>query len=205
MNWQKFHKRIQGLKGWRGGAFILALAERAVPNAQLYFSAQESAAGTWPSPEDLAARVDSVWQHLIAKPNEEELILLLDQVTDWIPDTDEDAPYGAFPTADCLELMEQALLSGINQEQARAVAASQRSMATITQFLEVSEGDGLSEDELIKLFDRHPLMQREYSFQEELCDLLRTANSPADKLLTELRTLARDEGVSNIGISLDTD
>ena len=37
MNKQKFLKSLQSLGGWRERAFILALAERAAPNAMLYF------------------------------------------------------------------------------------------------------------------------------------------------------------------------
>lgn len=201
MNWQKFHKRIQGLKAWRASAFILALAERALPNAQLFTTSCDDA--SMPDAEELQAMLDRSWEILISKPEEAGQVALLDTLVAYIPVATEDAPYGVYPTIDCLELLEQALLSGINQEQPRAVAASQRSVATISHFIEFSEGEALDEDQLIKLFDRHPLMQREYSFQEELCDLLRAANSPSSALIQSLRELASDGGVSNIGISLD--
>ncbi len=201
MNWQKFHKSIQGLKVWRATAFILGLTERALPNAQLYMMSCDDA--ELPDAEALQDTLDQCWKALIKHPDEEQQVALLDEVAAWMPEVTEEAPYGVYPTEDCLELLEQALLSGVNQDQPRAVAASQRSVATITHFIEFSEGEGLSETQLIKLFDRHPLMQREYSFQEEMRDLLRMANSPADGVITGLRQLAQDGGVSNIGISLD--
>lgn len=200
MNWQKLHKSIQGFKGWRASAFILALAERGLPNAQLYMSSLDDE--NLPDAESLDEVMDAAWQQLIVRPSEEGIVELLDCVATWIPERGEDVPYGVFPTADCLELLEQALLSGVNQESPRCVPASQQSMATITHFIEFSEGDGLDEDQLIKLFDRHALMEREFSFQEELRDLLRTATSPSDKTLRQVRMLAQDEGISNIGISL---
>ena len=55
---------------------------------------------------------------------------------------------------------------------------------------------------LIKLFDKHPLIEREFSFQSEVNDLLRAAKHPGIEVINELRDLARDEGLSNIGISL---
>ncbi len=106
------------------------------------------------------------------------------------------------PTADCLEIIEQALLCVVNEDKKRAFDASQLSISTVTQFIEFSEGEGLEENALIKLFDKHPLVEREFSFQAEVNDLLRAATHPGIEVINELRLLAQDEGLSNIGISL---
>lgn len=204
MNRQKFLKSLNALSGWRESAFMLALAERAVPNAQLYV--ENSVA----EPREVvrhAHGVDSLmtesWEVLIVEPNEEAIIQLLDHLTASYPDLEQDDSYGALPAGDCLWVWEQALVSGINQDKKRAVEVSQRSLETITQFLEFSEGQQLSEGQLIKLFDNHALIEREFSFQQELSERLRSARHPGDELIVELRELAQDEGVSNIGISLD--
>jgi len=174
----------------------LAVAERALPNAILYVSAQEGEGG------DFSVMVDAIWQHLVVEPNEEEIVELLDEVVSHMPDQDNVDNYGVLPTTDCFSLLEQALLAGVHDEKRRAFEASQTSLSTVTQFIEFSEGDGLSENKLIKLFDSHPLIEREFSFQAELNDLLRAAKHPGEVLISEIRALAQDEGVSNIGISL---
>ena len=127
----------------------------------------------------------------------------LDEVVELRMLTEGSESYGALPAADCLELVEQALLSGVNEDKKRAFDASQLSIATITQFIEFSEGEGLDENALVKLFDKHPLIEREFSFQSELNDLLRAATHPGVEVINELRELAQDEGLSNLGISLD--
>lgn len=203
MNRQKFLKSLPALTGWRENAFILTMAERALPNARLFFESKDE------TPIDLSTYsngflsvMDATWNALILEPNEEDMIDLLDIVVDCFPDIEQEDSYGVLPTGDCLWLWEQALIGGINQDKKRAFEASQRSLETITQFLEFSEGEGLSENQIIKLFDSHALVKREFSFQEELSERLRSAKNPSEVFINEIRAISQDEGVSNIGISL---
>lgn len=200
MNRQKFLKVLQSLSGWREKAFILALAERASPNAALYFENLETS--ELDKSINLDGLFDQMWLNLISDPNEDVIIECLDDVVELRMLTDDSESYGALPTADCLELAEQALLCGINEDKKRATEASQLSISTVTQFIEFSEGEGLDENSLVRLFDKHPLIEREFSFQAELNDLLRAATHPGADVIKELRELAQDEGLSNIGISL---
>lgn len=201
MNKQKFLKSLQSLGGWRERAFILALAERAAPNAMLYF--ENSDTSELEQKPDFLAAFNGMWQALILEPNEDAIVECLDTIVEWRTLTEDSESYGAMPAADCLELAEQALLSGINEEKKRAFDASQLSLGTVTQFIEFSEGEGLDENALIKLFDRHPLVEREFSFQSELNDMLRSATHPGSEVILDIRVLAQDEGLSNIGISLE--
>lgn len=200
MNKQKFLKTLQSLGGWRERAFMLALAERACPNAELYFENIDTS--DLEKNIDLKKLFDDIWQHLIIEPNEDSIIECLDNIVELRMLTDESESYGALPAADCLEITEQALLCGVNEEKKRAFDASQLSLGTVTQFIEFSEGEGMEENALIRLFDKHPLVEREFSFQAELNDLLRAATHPGVEVINELRALAQDEGLSNIGISL---
>ncbi len=201
MNRHKFLRTLQSLSGWRERAFILALAERASPNAALYFENLDTS--DLEKSIELNSLFDKMWQHLIFEPNEDAIIECLDEVVELRMLADDSESYGALPTADCLEIVEQALLSGVNEEKKRAADASQLSIETVTQFIEFSEGEGLDENSLVRLFDKHPLIEREFSFQAELNDLLRAATHPGAEVIQEFRELAQDEGLSNIGISLN--
>lgn len=200
MNRQKFLKSLPSLSGWRERAFILALAERAAPNAALYLENVDIEA--LEQGIDLNVLFDKAWQHLIMAPNEDAIVECLDQVVELRTLVDDSQNYGALPTADCLEILEQTLLSGINDDKKRALEMSQLSIGTITQFIEFSESEGLDENALVKLFDKHPLIEREFSFQAELNDMLRAATHPGTEVIKDIRVLAYDEGLSNIGISL---
>lgn len=204
MNRQKFLKSLLSLGGWRERAFMLMLAERALPNAMLYFENIDTS--ELEDTVNFDKLFERIWQDLVIEPGEDAIVESLDKVVELRTLIDDSESYGALPTADCLEILEQALLSGVNEDKKRALEMSQLSIGTITQFIEFSEGDGLDENALIKVFDKHPLIEREFSFQSEANDLLRAATHPGSEVINSLRVLAQDEGLSNIGISLsDTD
>lgn len=203
MNPQKLKKRLESLKGWREQVFILALAERASPNARLFLESTGFGAEARKLPQIL----DDLWQ-LILKPEDEESdderrADLSERLDALLPNDIASDSYGVHPMRDVFALLEQALLAMIGDDAGRALDGSRLSLATITGFIEFSEGEGQSEGALVKLFDQHPLVLRELSFQEELYDLLRTAQRPSTDTIKSLRELARDEGVSNIGICLE--
>ncbi len=202
-NPKKIFKSIQALTGWRESAFLLALAERALPNAVLLLDSIEALdIDSETYPKGLFSLMDASWQALVLVPDEGLIIEALDWVVANVI-VDEVDNYGVLPSNDCLGIWEQALLSGLNRDKKRAPEGGQISLATVTQFLEFSEGEGLSEDQLIKLFDKHDLIVREFSFQEECADILRASQGPSAGFIKGLRELAQDEGVSNIGIALE--
>ena len=106
--------------------------------------------------------IEGVWQHLIVEPNEEQIVALLDCVMAYVPETENSEHYGALPTADCLSLLEQAMLGGLNEEKRRALDSSQISLSTVLQFIDFSEGDDLSENQLIKLYSNSPLCTSQF-------------------------------------------
>jgi uncharacterized protein len=202
-NPKKIFKSIQALSGWRESAFLLALAERALPNAALLLDSID-ALDLDPEvyPKGLVSLMDASWLALVLVPDEERIIEALDSVVANVVVDDLDN-YGVLPSNDCMGLWEQALLSGLNRDKKRAPEGSQISLATVTQFIEFSEGDGLSEDQLVRLFSKHDLVVREFSFQEECADILRASQGPSAGFIKGLRELAQDEGISNIGIALE--
>ena len=203
MNKQKFMKSLSAMTGWRETAFILALAERALPNLDLYLgSTERSCLDEVLYPDGFESVMSQSWHYAIMKPAEEPAIELLDTLNDVLDLLAEDENYGALPSRDCCQLWEQALVSSLNQEKKRSAECSQASLTTIIDFIEFSEGENLSDNALVKLFDSHPLVEREFSFQAELCEMLRSAKHPSKELMEQVRELANDEGISSIGISL---
>ncbi len=80
MNKQKFLKSLQSLGGWRERAFMLALAERAAPNAMLYFENIDTS--DLEKKVDLSGLFDDLWQHLIIDPKEDQIIECLDNIVE---------------------------------------------------------------------------------------------------------------------------
>ena len=196
-------KSVKALTGWRETAFMLALAERALPNIILFLdSVERLELDINEFPKGFSSLMDDSWEVAVFQPNEEAIIACLDAVVAHIIEEELDS-FGILPCNNGLELWEMSLVSVLNRDKKRAEEASQLSITTVSEFLEFTEGEGLDENALIRLFEKHELMLRELAFQQALCDLLRGSDKLNKDLLRNLRELARDDGWSNLGISLD--
>ncbi|UZE97392.1 YjaG family protein [Alkalimarinus alittae] len=198
MKANQFQRHLAQLKGWRETAFILALAERAYPNFALFSQVVEFSGA-----QAVTNCLEQGWAALVENAEEDRYIELLELLEENVPDLAEYDMFGAVTAVSFCETLEQALLSQVNTEKRRATDTAQNSFEGVMDFIETTEGEGLSEDELVKVFDQSSLIKREMAFQEELVDRLRKESVPDQHVVAGLRLLASDEGVSNIGISLD--
>ncbi|SFM49620.1 YjaG family protein [Marinobacter zhejiangensis] len=196
MNANQFFKAVEQLQGWRETTFLLALAERGFPNYALFAEALGLKSGA-----KMRQLLDLSWEQL-QEPSDAVIPQLLTKLEALSPDVDAYDAYGVHPAFDFCRLLEQALLSRLNPDRHRAGEAAQWATGTVMSFIEVSEGEGLDEDELVRLLDQHPLMKDDKQFQRELVLSLKRQRAPMDSYLDELKALAANDGVSNIGISL---
>lgn len=198
MNANQFLKALEQLRGWREFAFILALAERAFPNYVIF----DEAIGAKQSAK-MRMLLDEAWSMLQEKAGDARVTQNLARLESLAPDPEAYDMYGVYPADDFCRLLEQALLNRLNSTRQRALEASQMATATVAQFIEVSEGDDLSEDELVRLLDRHELMKVDKLFQRELILSLKKQRVPTESYIASVREDAVNDGVSNLGIALD--
>lgn len=197
MNANQFFKAVEQLQGWRESAFLLALAERGFPNYALFADALALKTGA-----KMRQLLDLSWE-LLQEPSRDAIIpQLLAKLEALCPDVEAYDAYGVYPAHDFCRLLEEALLSRLNPGKHRSAEAAQLATGTVMSFIEVSEGEGLDEDELVRLLDHHPLMKEDKQFQRELVLSLKRQRVPMDDYLDELKAFADNGGVSNIGISL---
>jgi uncharacterized protein len=194
----QLQRHLAQLRGWRETAFIMALAERAYPNFALFSQVTE-----FSGEEAVSNCLKRSWTALLEKAEEDRYVELLDLLEENGPDLEDDDSYGAVSAVSFCEMLEQALLSQVNNEKRRAVDAGQNSFDGVMEFVEMTEGEGLSDDDLVRVFNKNPLIKRERRFQEELVDRLRKEGAPDRHFIAGLRSLAYDDGVSDIGISLN--
>lgn len=197
MNANQFFKALEQLQGWRECAFLLALAERGFPNYALFSDAMGQKTGA-----KMRQLLDLAWGMLQEQPSESAIPQYLAKLEALSPDVEAYDAYGVYPAFDFCRLLEQALLNRLNPERHRASEASEWATATVMDFIEVSEGEGLDEDELVRLLDRHPLMKEDKVFQRDVILALKRQRTPMESFIRELRKQAANNGVSNLGISL---
>lgn len=198
MNANQFIKALEQLRGWREFTFILALAERAFPNYVLF----DDAIGAKRAAK-MRQLLDQAWAMLQDKSGDSHITRALARLESLAPDPEAYDMYGVYPADDFCRLLEQALLNRLNSTKSRALEASQWATATVAQFIEVSEGDGMDDDEVVRLLDHHELMKADKLFQRELLLSLKKQRVPTESFIQTVRTDAANDGVSNLGIALD--
>lgn len=197
MNANQFLKAVSQLQGWRECAFLLALAERSFPNYALFADAVELKTGA-----KMRQVLDLGWDMLQKEASEAAIPQLLAKLESLSPDVNAYDAYGVYPAFDFCQLLEQALLNRLNPGKHRATEASQIATATVMNFIELSEGEDLDEDELVRLLEQHPLMKEEKIFQRDLVLELKRQRTPTSQFVERLRARAANDGVSNLGVSL---
>ncbi|WP_203301093.1 YjaG family protein [Marinobacter sediminum] len=197
MNANQFLKAVSQLQGWRECAFLLSLAERSFPNYALFADAVGLKTGA-----KMRQMLDQGWGMLQEDVAESAIPQLLAKLEALSPDVEAYDAYGVYPAFDFCQLLEQALLNRLNPAKHRATEASQIATGTVMSFIEMSEGDELDEDGLVRLLEVHPLMKEDKAFQRELVLALKRQRTPTQQFTEGLRIDAANDGISNLGISL---
>lgn len=193
---QQLEAQLGKLKPWQLTAFAAALTERMLPNYTLFSRLLE-----FGNAEQVRRILDGVWEHLAggASMNFE---VQLDHVEDNMPSLDEFDMYGAMPALDAVVALYSTLVCILESDPAEAASIADLSRESVATFIEVNEADPqLSDAELMRFIASHDLMQDEDAFQEELLERLQAQQQANKAFIRDLRELAGNQGVSNLGIS----
>ncbi|MFY0992336.1 YjaG family protein [Halomonas sp. C05BenzN] len=190
-----FHQRLQQLDPRRQQAFMAALCERLLPNYRFYHEGRSGQG----NPAGLRAVLDLVWEHLTVKEARIDFERQAEKLAELEPPADDDS-FGARRALEAVVAL-SALLDTLRGEAPEAVLEVSRvSRGGVRAFIELTEGE---EDagRLAQLVRDHPLMADENDFQDAL---LEAVSGPLGRdELKALRRLGRNDGVSNLGLSLD--
>ncbi|MGO1247647.1 MAG: YjaG family protein [Oceanisphaera sp.] len=188
----KFYKKINKLAPWQQTVFSLALAQRMYPNYQLFSDTCEAGSG-----QLFYETLNILWTYLTVKGSRVDLSAELEKFENFIPDPSQSDSYGAYPALDACVVLGAAYNSVICRIGDEAIEASSASLGTVAGFVELVAERELSEEEL---YDTE-LIMAEMEFQVALLDKV---NQPRDpEIILAIRDFAAQEGVSNIGISLE--
>ncbi len=180
-------------------AYCTAVAQRQFPNFALF-----SAIVEFGDAKKMANLLDGLWQSLAPGGAQMNFALQLTKVEDNMPDLEKFDMYGAAPALDAITCLHAAVSCAIQAEYEEAVTIGLVSRETVASFVEMSEGDDqMSDAEIMRLISSHQLMEQEDDFQAAVIEQLQNAKSVNQELLVSLKELANNQGVSNIGISID--
>lgn len=196
-------ERIRALPMAYQTVLALYLCERMVPNYDLFY--QVTGFGD-PKPlhSALNACWDWVWQGKKVKVNFSRWQEKVDDVT---PSEHGHDMLGVYPAMDACTAVSTLLQGLIDNSSAELVSVAKISQASVAKFLELTEGAELEPQERRKLLRDHELTQYEIEVQQAVLNYLETISSahpqPSKELVQQVRGMARDEGISNIGVSVE--
>lgn len=191
---ENYEQQLTKLLPWQKVSFIASLAERSFPNYKLFSEACETG-----DAKQFRLSLDLFWESLTVKNSKINFTIQFDRFEPIIPNVDKFDVYGVYPALDACVTLNSAFnsLVGPDPDVNEAINASRVSIGTVASYLEALAGEEL-EDEVIFADE---LMQEELEFQQAVLDLLTVQKSPES--MKTLRQFAKNDGISNIGITLD--
>ncbi|MBE0463188.1 MAG: YjaG family protein [Halomonadaceae bacterium] len=191
-----FYQQLQVLPLAAQQAFMAALCERLLPNYALYEQTTGQGDG-----HTLRTVLNLVWERLSVPNASIDFARQAEKLAECEPPA-EDESFGARRALDAVVSI-SALLDTLQGDSPEAVLdVSRTSRAGVRAFIELTEGEEDAQ-KLALLIRDHPLMEDENDFQDAV---LEAVSEPLSKAaLKEIRQLGRNNGISNLGLSLDED
>ncbi|WP_027858372.1 YjaG family protein [Marinobacterium jannaschii] len=193
---QHVEKQLNDLQDWQLVALSAAMTERMFPNFALFSRLVE-----FGDAGQLRQILNAIWDHLGNSKVKMNFEVQLDNVEANMPDLEEYSMYGAYPALDAVVALYSTLNSVIATDATEVANVINLSRECVASYIEVSEAnDQMSDEEVVRMINTHDMMEQEEAFVEEVLARI-TQAEPSASLVNELRLLAENEGVSNIGIS----
>lgn len=180
---------------WQKIAFIAALCSRHQGNHALYCEAIDN--------DTQAAQygkiLNKVWEYLAGQlksmKNLESALLQLEEIT---PEPSDEDSYGIYPALDACLLLTSALQMILDPSIDDVAQAAPLSQATVSQFIEFSEGINLDAEAMAQ----HPLCREELEFQQHLSASLSATGDNQAQIIKQLRRELSEYSYSNLGIAI---
>ncbi|RKQ95754.1 hypothetical protein C7446_3129 [Kushneria sinocarnis] len=193
----ELHRALERLDPRPGLAFMAALCERLLPNHLLY--AELTGDG---DARGVRAVMDLIWESLTVREARIDFERQAEKLAACEPESTDDS----FGTRSALEVT-LALSSCLDVLRGSAVGApvevSRISIGGVERYIDMVEGAQWADDsEREARLAAHPLMADERAFQQAVFDELEAGALDRERLKA-LRRLGRNDGVSNLGLSLE--
>ena len=195
-----FLKQIQSLKPWQMTALASAICERAWPNYALFADITE-----FGTPADVRHCLNMLWDNAAGLQSAKNFERLLEKLDANTPQLDDFDMFGVHPALDFIVSLNCAVNCGMAIEPQDAEVASllTLSLSTIGKFIKYAESPELKGTELTQYIEQHELYMIQMDFIEGLIQEVSDLPKQNKNIVRELKTLAANEGISHLGISMD--
>ncbi|PAU37345.1 hypothetical protein CKF94_15790 [Vibrio coralliilyticus] len=187
--------RLEKLEPWKQITFMACLCERMYPNFAMFCDSTEFA-----EPRIYRDILDSIWEQLTVKSAKVNYERQLEKLEEIIPSSEDFDFYGVYPAIDaCIGL--STLLHGLLDRDdlfESMQKISQQSVQTVAQLEEAQTGLEITNDNQ----KDNAAVCEEWDVQWAIFRPLKDAQERDIELIKDLRFELREDGISNIGVSL---
>lgn len=206
-------QRIRELKPNQSIYFAATILSRMTPHYTMYMQAIDNAEQA-PIAEHI---MGLIWQRLSDPKQTFNLGVQIEKVEEALPDPSVTEEFGALPAIDAgLGLVAIMRFWQQSQDDAAVMVAKLaqggvEAMLLATDFAtDFAEVQSLDDEEAFDIANRklnqelknHPLMAFETQWQNEVLDYIASTKSKNKQLVSELQALAKDTGITTLGIEL---
>lgn len=200
MTEQALDQRIYALSERDTIVFMAAMVERMLINFRFYIAV---------CPFDNARRADSamglVWEALTTRQARIDFGLQSEKLAVFEQSFEEqgDESFGGQMAGDALLALSILLETLATERKGGAIEIARLSRHGVIRLITLQDDDQHENDALDALIDEHPLMSDERDFEASVLAQIEQEGSVTRDAIRELRRLGRNEGVSNLGLSLE--
>ncbi|WP_325891076.1 YjaG family protein [Grimontia sp. NTOU-MAR1] len=187
--------RLEKLDSWQHITFMAALVERMYPNYAAFCQQTEFA-----EPQAFRQLLDAVWEVLTVKNAKINFERQLEKLEELIPTTEEFDIYLVYPAIDACVSMSTLIHTLLDRDLLleSVLKVSQQSVASVTQLEEAQTGVEVTNENQKEMES----VCAEWDMQWTIFRALKEAEERDVEMIRGIRNELREEGVSNLGLSL---
>ena len=189
-------KELKALNGWQLTAFSVAVTERMFPNFALFSNLLE-----FGDRDQVRSILDGIWNKLGNSGAKMNFEVQQANIEANMPDLDQFDMYGASPALDAMVALYSTVNCLLEPNSNEAANVGNLALESVATFIEVTADSDMSDEQLLRHISQHDMMLQEEGFQEEVIRRISALKKPSSAFIDELKLLAANDGVSNIGVS----
>ncbi|MFD2176943.1 YjaG family protein [Veronia pacifica] len=187
--------RLEKLEPWQHITFMTALVERMYPNYAAFCQQTEFA-----EPQAFRQIIDSIWEILTVKTAKVNFERQLEKLEDLIPAEEDFDLYLTYPAIDACVALSTLLHALLDRDllMESVLKVSQQSVSSVSQLEQAQTGEEVTDENQKEVES----VCAEWDVQWAIFRALKDSDGRDIEMIKGIRTELREEGISNLGLSL---
>ncbi|RUO33887.1 YjaG family protein [Aliidiomarina soli] len=154
-------------------------------------------------PKVLQGALDVVW-HWLGHGGKANFARWQEKIDEQTPSEHGHDLLGVYPAMEACVAISTLLQGLLDKEDKPLLDVAKVSQGSVAHFLELTEGAEMSPDDRQQMLQEHELVEYEIAMQQAMVTFLQGQPEITADLVKMVRSMVEDEGISNLGLAIDT-